>query len=72
MEKLAMKQYAQNIAKVMHIFNSFYYTDVGYNDYIYLKGKEIIEYFIDQLKEEGITYVPSWKDPQEGSSEEEK
>jgi len=24
------------------------------------------------LKEEGITYVPPWKDPQEGSSEEEK
>lgn len=50
MEKLAMKQYAQNIAK----------------------GKEIIEYFINKLKEEGITYVPPWKDPQEGSSEEEK
>ncbi|GAB1868948.1 Protein real-time [Camponotus japonicus] len=50
MEKLAMKQYAQNIAK----------------------GKEIIEYFINELKEEGITYVPPWKDPQEGSSEEEK
>ncbi|EFN74781.1 Protein real-time [Camponotus floridanus] len=50
MEKLAMKQYAQNIAK----------------------GKEIIEYFINEMKEEGITYVPPWKDPQEGSSEEEK
>ncbi|XP_020290498.1 protein real-time isoform X2 [Pseudomyrmex gracilis] len=50
MEKLAMKQYAQNIAK----------------------GKEIIEYFINQLKEEGITYVSPWEDPKEGSEEEEK
>ncbi|XP_011863997.1 PREDICTED: protein real-time [Vollenhovia emeryi] len=50
MEKLSMKQYAQNIAK----------------------GKEIIEYFINQLKEEGITYVAPWKDPREASSEEEK
>ncbi|XP_029168276.1 protein real-time isoform X1 [Nylanderia fulva] len=50
MEKLAMKQYAQNIAK----------------------GKEIIEFFINQMKEEGITFVSPWKDPQEGSSEEEK
>ncbi|XP_012261894.2 protein real-time isoform X2 [Athalia rosae] len=40
MEKLAMKQYAQNIAK----------------------GKEIIEYFINELKEEGITYVEPWTD----------
>lgn len=50
MEKLAMKQYAQNIAK----------------------GKEIIEYFINQLKEEGITYVAPWEDPQERSEEEKK
>ncbi|XP_025987981.1 protein real-time isoform X2 [Solenopsis invicta] len=50
MEKLAMKQYAQNIAK----------------------GKEIIEYFINQLKEEGITYVAPWKDPLEKSKEEKK
>ncbi|XP_011506349.1 PREDICTED: protein real-time [Ceratosolen solmsi marchali] len=41
MEKLAMKQYAQNIAK----------------------GKEIIEYFVNELKEEGITYVEPWQDP---------
>ncbi|KAL7289682.1 hypothetical protein TKK_0016406 [Trichogramma kaykai] len=41
MEKLAMKQYAQNIAK----------------------GKEIIEYFVNQLKDEGITYVEPWRDP---------
>lgn len=43
MEKLAMKQYAQNIAK----------------------GKEIIEYFINELKDEGIVYVPPWCDPSE-------
>lgn len=29
-----------------------------------LKGKEIIEFFIDQLKEEGITHVDIWKDPE--------
>ncbi|XP_048265922.1 protein real-time isoform X1 [Bombus terrestris] len=49
MEKLAMKQYAQNIAK----------------------GKEIIEYFINQLKEEGIVYVPPWKDPNDISEKDE-
>lgn len=31
-----------------------------------LKGKEIIEFFIDQLKDEGITHVDIWQDP-EGS-----
>ncbi|XP_076672393.1 real-time isoform X2 [Andrena cerasifolii] len=46
MEKFAMKQYAQNIAK----------------------GKEIIEYFIDELKQEGIIYVPPWQDPNEDSA----
>ncbi|EGI69980.1 Protein real-time [Acromyrmex echinatior] len=35
-------------------------------------GKEIIEYFINKLKEEGITYVAPWEDPQKRSSEEEK
>ncbi|XP_031778473.1 protein real-time isoform X2 [Nasonia vitripennis] len=51
MEKLAMKQYAQNIAK----------------------GKEIIEYFVNELKEEGITYVEPWQDPlQETNVVEEK
>ncbi|XP_003489797.1 real-time [Bombus vancouverensis nearcticus] len=49
MEKLAMKQYAQNIAK----------------------GKEIIEYFINQLKEEGIVYVPPWEDPNDISEKNE-
>ncbi|XP_061386869.1 protein real-time isoform X2 [Musca vetustissima] len=28
-----------------------------------LKGKEIIEYFINELKEEGITEVPRWQPP---------
>lgn len=31
-----------------------------------LKGKEIIEFFIDELKAEGITHIDIWKDP-EGS-----
>ncbi|XP_012273118.1 protein real-time [Orussus abietinus] len=43
MEKLAMKQYAQNIAK----------------------GKEIIEHFVNELKQEGINYVEPWHDPEE-------
>ncbi|XP_063220835.1 SEC14-like protein 1 isoform X2 [Bacillus rossius redtenbacheri] len=41
MEKLAMKQYSQNISK----------------------GKEIIEYFVNELKEEGVTYVAPWIEP---------
>lgn len=40
-EKIAMKQYSQNISK----------------------GKEIIEYFIEQLSKEGITYIPRWEEP---------
>lgn len=36
-----------------------------------LKGKEIIEFFIDQLKEEGITHIDIWQDP-EGSVVESK
>lgn len=28
-----------------------------------LKGKEIIEFFIDELKQEGITHVDKWSDP---------
>ncbi|XP_064094223.1 SEC14-like protein 1 isoform X4 [Macrobrachium nipponense] len=40
-EKIAMKQYSQNISK----------------------GKEIIEYFIEELRKEGITSVPRWQEP---------
>ncbi|XP_031833337.1 real-time isoform X2 [Nomia melanderi] len=50
MEKLAMKQYAQNIAK----------------------GKEIIEYFINELKQEGIVYVAPWKNPDQDSLKEDE
>ncbi|XP_014217532.1 protein real-time isoform X2 [Copidosoma floridanum] len=50
MEKLAMKQYAQNIAK----------------------GKEIIDFFVSQLNEEGITHVEPWKDPLENTKVVEK
>ncbi|KAK0159532.1 hypothetical protein PV327_010972 [Microctonus hyperodae] len=46
MEKLAMKQYAQNISK----------------------GKEIIEYFIGELKEQGVIYVEPWVDPEKVSA----
>ncbi|XP_042218419.1 SEC14-like protein 1 isoform X2 [Homarus americanus] len=40
-EKIAMKQYSQNISK----------------------GKEIIEYFIEELRKDGVTYVPRWEEP---------
>ncbi|KAK7085916.1 hypothetical protein SK128_015886, partial [Halocaridina rubra] len=40
-EKIAMKQYSQNISK----------------------GKEIIEYFIEELRKDGITFVPRWQEP---------
>lgn len=41
---------------------------VGMKQYtaLTLKGKEIIEHFVGQLKEEGITHVERWTDP-EGS-----
>lgn len=28
-----------------------------------LKGKEIIEYYLKQLREEGIVYIPRWTPP---------
>ncbi|KAI8487356.1 hypothetical protein Bbelb_348250 [Branchiostoma belcheri] len=40
-EKIAMKQYSQNIKK----------------------GKEIIEFFINDLRSNGVTYVPPWTPP---------
>lgn len=33
-----------------------------------LKGKEIIEYYLRQLEEEGITFVPRWSPPPLGPS----
>ncbi|KAK7111754.1 SEC14-like protein 1 isoform X2 [Littorina saxatilis] len=39
-EKIAMKQYTQNIKK----------------------GKEVIEYYINELISEGTTYIPPWSD----------
>jgi hypothetical protein len=35
-----------------------------------LKGKEIIEYYLRQLEDEGITYVPRWTPPALGPSSE--
>jgi hypothetical protein len=29
----------------------------------YLQGKEIIEHFINELKKEGVTYLPPWSEP---------
>ncbi|KJH42177.1 CRAL/TRIO domain protein [Dictyocaulus viviparus] len=45
-EKLAMKQYAANLAK----------------------GKEILEYFIDELIKSGVTYIPQFEHKDSGSS----
>lgn len=35
-----------------------------------MKGKEIIEYYLRQLEEEGITFVPRWTPPPVGPSSE--
>lgn len=40
-------------------------TDTGF----VLKGKEIIEYYLHQLEEEGITFVPRWTPPPLAPSE---
>lgn len=32
-----------------------------------MQGKEIIEHFVKELKDEGITYVEPWTDPKEKS-----
>ncbi|KAL6722822.1 hypothetical protein Aduo_017907 [Ancylostoma duodenale] len=45
-EKLAVKQYAANLAK----------------------GKEILEYFIDELIKSGVTYIPQFEDKDTGST----
>ncbi|VDL74672.1 unnamed protein product [Nippostrongylus brasiliensis] len=45
-EKLAVKQYAANLAK----------------------GKEILEYFIDELIKSGVTYIPQFEDKDNGST----
>jgi len=29
----------------------------------YFQGKEIIEHFINELKKEGVTYLPPWSEP---------
>jgi hypothetical protein len=34
-----------------------------------VQGKEIIDHFIKQLKDEGITEVPLWDDPNPGAAE---
>lgn len=74
-----MKQYAQNIAKVLYLIMFFFLINISYsNEMLYecyimntVQGKEIIEYFINQLKEEGIIYVAPWKDPNEMSEKNE-
>ena len=38
----------------------------------WLKGKEIIEFFINQLKEEGITHAEPWQDPLKDVNEDEE
>lgn len=37
-----------------------------------LKGKEIIEFFIDELKEEGITHVDIWRDSEGAEADSKK
>lgn len=73
-----MKQYAQNIAKVLYLIMFFFLNNISYSNEIHecyimniVQGKEIIEYFINQLKEEGIIYVAPWEDPNEMSKKDE-
>ena len=35
----------------------------------YSKGKEVIQFYIDEILSEGITHIPMWKDPNEKESE---
>lgn len=35
----------------------------SWSKFSFLKGKEIIEYYLKQLEEEGITFVPRWTPP---------
>ena len=32
------------------------------------QGKEVIEYYINELISEGVTYIPPWTDPSDGKS----
>lgn len=41
-----------------------------YHSCLTSKGKEIIEYYLRQLEEEGITFVPRWTPPSLGPSSE--
>jgi hypothetical protein len=34
--------------------------------FLLLQGKEVIEYYINELISEGITYIPPWTDPNRG------
>lgn len=70
-EKIAMKQYASSIKKVCILQQTFSYTQTlpslmhscltVLNSF--LQGKEIIEYYLRELEQEGVTYIPRWTPP---------
>lgn len=40
-----------------------YLCELKYTVSVFLQGKEIIEFYLNQLEEEGITHVPRWVPP---------
>nr|CAD7445480.1 unnamed protein product [Timema bartmani] len=47
-------------------------ADLGGSAYaLESRGKEIIEYFVNELKNEGLTYVPPWTEPEKEKTVEE-
>lgn len=77
-EKIAMKQYASSIKKVRASGTDARFTPSVPRSVIdlrtpspsptsslrsVLQGKEIIEYYLRELEEEGVTYIPRWTPP---------
>lgn len=69
-EKIAMKQYASSIKKVCASANRrsvVYFPGRPLSSRhclrSVLKGKEIIEYYLRELEDEGVTYIPRWTPP---------
>lgn len=69
-EKIAMKQYASSIKKVRCVAlrrvassPAFRPEVSAYPSSLHLQGKEIIEYYLRELEEEGVTHIPRWTPP---------
>lgn len=69
-EKIAMKQYASSIKKVSCVVRHLGSSPAFGSDLsslclllLPLQGKEIIEYYLRELEEEGVTHIPRWTPP---------